>query len=38
MGVQAGGEELVPSIVVTERIKTGEMRLVMTAEARGRER
>jgi len=32
MGVQVGEEEIVPSIVVVERIKTGETRLVMTAQ------
>ena len=34
MGVQIGegGEEVVPSIVVVERLKTGDTRLVMTAE------
>lgn len=37
MGVQAGDEELVPSIVVTERLRTGESRLVMTAQVCGRE-
>ena len=39
MGVQIGdgGEEVVPSIVVVERTKTGESRLVMTAQVCGRE-
>jgi hypothetical protein len=39
MGVQIGdtGEEVVPSIVVVERMKTGESRLVMTAQVCGRE-
>jgi hypothetical protein len=39
MGVQIGegGEEVAPSIVVVERIKTGESRLVMTAQVCGRE-
>jgi hypothetical protein len=37
MGVQVGDEELVPSIVVTERLKTGESWLVMTAGVCGRE-
>jgi hypothetical protein len=39
MGVQIGegGEEVVPSIVVVERLKTGESRLVMTAQVCGRE-
>ena len=39
MGVQIGegGEEVAPSIVVVERIKTGESQLVMTAEVCGRE-
>jgi hypothetical protein len=32
MGVQVGDEEIVPSIVVVERLKTGETHLVMTAE------
>jgi hypothetical protein len=37
MGVQigAGGEEIVPSIVVVERTKTGESALVMTAQVCG---
>ena len=39
MGVQIGegGEEVVPSIVVVERLKTGESHLVMTAQVCGRE-
>ncbi len=39
MGVQIGdgGEEVVPSIVVVDRTKTGESRLVMTAQVCGRE-
>ena len=39
MGVQigAGGEEVAPSIVVVERLKTGESNLVMTAQVCGRE-
>jgi hypothetical protein len=39
MGVQIGdaGEEVVPSIVVVERTKTGESQLVMTAQVCGRE-
>ena len=32
MGVQVGNEELAPDIVVVERLKTGESRLVMTAQ------
>lgn len=32
MGVQVGDEEIVPAIVVVERLKTGDTRLVMTAE------
>jgi hypothetical protein len=35
MGVQVGDEEVVPSIVVVERTKTGETRLVMTAQVCG---
>jgi hypothetical protein len=39
MGVQIGdgGEEVAPSIVVVERLKTGDSRLVMTAQVCGRE-
>jgi hypothetical protein len=37
MGVQVGDEELVPAIVVTERLKEGESKLVMTAAVCGRE-
>ncbi len=39
MGVQIGegGDEVVPSIVVVERLKTGETRLAMTAQVCGRE-
>jgi len=37
MGVQAGDDEIVPSIVVTEKQKVGETRLVMTAQVCGRE-
>ena len=39
MAVQIGegGEEVVPSIVVVERLKTGESRLVITAQVCGRE-
>lgn len=32
MGVQVGDEEVVPAIVVVERLNTGDTRLVMTAE------
>jgi hypothetical protein len=32
MGVQVGDEEIAPSIVVVERLKTGETHLVMTAQ------
>ncbi|MEX0750761.1 MAG: hypothetical protein WD359_08115 [Dehalococcoidia bacterium] len=32
MGVQVGDEEIDPTIVVVERVNTGETRLVMTAE------
>jgi hypothetical protein len=32
MGVQVGDEEIVPTIVVVERLNTGDTRLVMTAE------
>lgn len=32
MGVQVGDDEIVPSIVVVERLKTGETHLVITAE------
>jgi hypothetical protein len=39
MAVQIGegGEEVAPSIVVVERLKTGESRLMMTAQVCGRE-
>ncbi len=39
MGVQIGegGEEVAPSIVVVERMKAGDSRLVMTAQVCGRE-
>lgn len=37
MGVQVGNEEIAPSIVVTEKQKMGETRLVMTAQVCGRE-
>lgn len=37
MGVKVGDEEIDPTIVVVERLKTGETRLVMTAEVAGRE-
>ena len=32
MAVQVGEDEIIPSIVVVEKIKTGETRLVMTAQ------
>jgi hypothetical protein len=32
MAVQVGGEEIVPTIVVVEKIKEGDSRLVMTAQ------
>jgi hypothetical protein len=38
MGVQVGDEEIVPAIVVVERLKTGDTRLVMTAEVCTQER
>jgi hypothetical protein len=37
MAVQVGGDEIVPHIVVTEKINTGDTRLVMTAVVCGRE-
>lgn len=37
MGVQAGDEEVVPGIVVVERLKTGDTLLVMTAQVCGHE-
>ena len=37
MGVQVGGEEVVPHIVVVERFKTGDTALVMTAQVCNRE-
>jgi hypothetical protein len=37
MGVQVGDEEIVPDVVVVERLKTGETHLVMTAEVCGPE-